>query len=83
MIELVLIAVLAAFLWPVVIRWSRLLDAIAALDTLRPDPADVADLEADLPHMPGDPHFLLNATDIEYLDAVARYRESRRSEVDL
>ena len=78
MIELILYAALAAMFWPVVIRWWRVLDAIATLDDIRPSTADVAAAEAELPEM-RDLHGLsLNATDVEWMDAVARFRASTR-----
>ena len=77
MIELILYAALAAMFWPVVIRWWRVLDGIAALDAIRPSAADVAAAEAELPEM-RDLHGLsLNATDVEWMDAVARFKLSR------
>ena len=77
MIELILYAALAAMFWPLVIRWWRVLDAIATLDGIRPSAADVANAEAELPEM-RDLHGLsLNATDVEWMDAVARFKLSR------
>lgn len=49
MIELAVVLIFASFFWPVVIIWSRHLEACACMDAMRADPRDVADLEAGLP----------------------------------
>lgn len=77
MIELVVIGVGFVFFWVAVGRWARHLDGFFTLAALLPNKTDVADLENDLPHIPGDPHYGSYVSVEEYLKAVAEWKADR------
>lgn len=72
--ELIFCVAFLVFATPALRAWNKRLNAAGAMDTMRPTSDEVAATEADLPHMPGDPHY---STFAEHAAAVAAYREHR------